>query len=401
MFKTYGGMRIMKKKILSAVLVAALAFSVTACSGNTGTTNTATAASKADTASGNDVFKIGTFGPITGPAASFGTSVKQGAEVAIKEINENGGVKVGDKTYTLEYLFVDDQAAEDIAVTAYDSLIDSGVNAIMGGVTSGATLAVLDKAEKDGIFMITPSGTASGITAPSNVFRFSFTDPSIGVSIAEYVLKKGYQNVAVLYNNADEYSTAVYEAFEQELKDQGKSDLLVGVESFVTEDVDYTAQLTSIKAKNADAIVVPAYYQAAAFITQQAAAAGMDVDFIGSDGWDGVLTQVTDTSVLEGSVFLTPFLATDEAAKGFVEKYEAAYKTTPDQFAADGYDTVYVIKAAMEEAGAIDSPSLIAAMTRIKVDGVLGSISFDAGGEPVKETKFVKITNGEYTALEE
>lgn len=387
----------MTKKIVGTALMAFLALGLAAC----GNSNSADAkgSQAPNQAARGDVFTIGTFGPITGPAASFGTSVKQGAEVAIAEINENGGVKVGDKTYTLAYNFVDDQASEDIAITAYDSLIDSGVNAIMGGVTSGATLAILDKAEKDGIFMITPSGTASDITKPSNVFRFSFTDPLIGVSMADYVLEKGYASVAVLYNNADEYSTAVYEAFEDELATKGKSDVLVDVESFVTEDVDYTTQLTAIKSKNVDAIVVPAYYQAAAFITQQAKAAGMEVDFIGSDGWDGVLGQVTDASVLEGAVFITPFLATDPAAANFVAKYEAAYKATPDQFAADGYDTVYVIKAAMEEAGSIESADLIAAMTKIKVDGVMGSVTFDASGEPVKETKFVKITDGKYTAL--
>lgn len=391
----------MKKKLLGSALIAAVAFGLAACAGGGSNTSNETTA-KSDTAitmvEGSEEFKIGSFGPLTGAAASYGVSVKQGAEIALEEINSAGGVKVGDKVYTLTLNFLDDQAAEDIAVTAYDALLDSNVNAILGGVTSGSTLATLDKAEKDGLLMITPSGSAKAITEPSNVFRLCFTDPLQGVTIADYVVEKGYQSVAVLYNNSDEYSTGVYEAFKEELAAKGKSDILIAEESFTTEDVEYSTQLTAIKAKGVEAIFVPAYYQAAAFITKQAKDAGIEADFIGSDGWDGVIAQVTDTSVLEGAIFLSPFLASDESAKSFVEKYNAAYKSIPDQFAADGYDTVYVIKAAMEEAGSIESADLIAAMTKIKVDGLTGSVTFDASGEPVKEAKFVQIKGGEYTA---
>ncbi len=398
----------MKKRVLSMALIASMAIGLAACAG--GATESTTGSSAAGTsaaessgssaaAAGTEVFTVGAFGPLTGPAASYGNSVKQGAEIAIEEINANGGVKVGDKVYTFALNFMDDQAAEDIAVTAYDALLDSNVNAIMGGVTSGATLATLDKAEKDELLMITPSGSATAITEPSNVFRLCFTDPLQGVTIADYVIEKGYNSVAVLYNNSDEYSTGIYEAFKQELEAKGKSDVLVAEESFATEDVDYTTQLTEIKAKGAKAIFVPAYYQAAAFITQQAKAAGMEADFIGSDGWDGVIAQVTDPSVVEGAVFLSPFLASDAGAKSFVEKYEAAYKAIPDQFAADGYDTIYVMKAAMEKAGSAESADMIAAMTQIEVEGLTGNVKFDASGEPVKEAKFVQIKNGEYTAF--
>ena len=147
-------------------------------------------------------------------------------------------------------------------------------------------------------------------------------------------------------------------------------------------------------------IVVPAYYQDATYITQQAKDLGIELPFVGSDGWDGVLGTVTDPSTVEGAVFLSPFLATDPAVTDFVSAYEAAYNATPDQFAADGYDTVYVIKAAMEQAGSIESADLIAAMTEITVDGVTGTVTFNADGEPEKGAKFVKIVDGAYTAVE-
>ena len=159
--------------------------------------------------------------------------------------------------------------------------------------------------------------------------------------------------------------------------------------------------MKKIKSTGAEAIFVPAYYQAAAYITQQAKTAGIEADFIGSDGWDGVIAQVTDKEALEGAVFLSPFLATEDSAKSFVEQYQSKYKAVPDQFAADGYDTVYVIKAAMEKAGSIENDKLIAAMTEIKVDGLTGSVTFDKSGEPFKSAKFVTIKNGEYVTYKE
>ena len=274
--------------------------------------------------------------------------------------------------------------------------MDSGINVFMGAVTSGSSLALTDLTAKDNILQITPSGSAKAITENPNVFRLCFTDPLQGKMIADFVVDQGYESVAVLYNNSDEYSTGVYEAFKEELNTAGKSDLLVNEQSFTSDDVDFTTQLTQIKASGAKLIFVPAYYEAAAYIVQQAKQQGIDAAFVGSDGWDGVLGQVTDPSAVEGAVFLSPFLASDPSAADFTKAYETAYKATPDQFAADGYDTVYVIKAAMEKAGSIESNDLIKAMTEIEVNGITGKVSFNADGEPNKEPKFVTITNGEY-----
>lgn len=147
-------------------------------------------------------------------------------------------------------------------------------------------------------------------------------------------------------------------------------------------------------------MVAPIYYEAASYILTQAADIGLDLPFLGSDGWDGVLAQLTDPSVAEGAIFLSPFLVSDPAVKSFVDAYEAAYKALPDQFAADGYDVVYVMKAAMEKAGSIESEALIKAMTEIEVKGLTGDVSFTEDGEPNKGAKFVKISGGEYIANE-
>ena len=390
----------MKKRVLLSAMALTFGLALTAC-GNAGSDKAADSGSKAETEAAakvdGDVFTIGTTGPLTGSAASYGNSVKNGATVAIDEINAAGGVKVGDKTYKLALNFQDDEAKEDKAVNAYNNLMDSGINVFMGAVTSGSSLALTDLTAKDNILQITPSGSAKAITENPNVFRLCFTDPLQGKMIADFVVDQGYESVAVLYNNSDEYSTGVYEAFKEELNTAGKSDLLVNEQSFTNDDVDFTTQLTQIKASGAKLIFVPGYYEAAAYIVQQAKdTLKMDVAFVGSDGWDGVLGQVTDSSAVEGAVFLSPFLASDPSAADFTKAYETAYKATPDQFAADGYDTVYVIKAAMEKAGSIESSDLIKAMTEIEVNGITGKVSFNADGEPNKEPKFVTITNGEY-----
>jgi len=207
--------------------------------------------------------------------------------------------------------------------------------------------------------------------------------------MAKYAVETlGYKKVAIIYNNADDYSTGVAEAFESEVKALGGE--IVAKEAFVTDAVDFNTQLTSIKGTDAQIVFAPVYYQDAAYITTQASELGITLPFIGSDGWDGVIDKVVDTKVLEGAVFLS--------VQAFVGKYKEKYNATPDQFAADGYDTVYVIKAAIEKAGKTSSADLIKAMTEIEVKGLTGTVTFNADGEPNKGAKFVEIKGGEYTA---
>ncbi|WP_343208096.1 ABC transporter substrate-binding protein [Anaerolentibacter hominis] len=352
-------------------------------------------------ADGENVFLIGSSGPLTGQASSYGISVKQGAEVAINEINEAGGVKVGDKTYTLKLQMEDDEATEDKAITAYNTLMDAGMNAFMGTVTTGACLAVIDSSYADGILQLTPSASAAAVTEHENSFRLCFTDPLQGITMADFAYDTlGLKTAAVLYTNAEDYSSGMMEAFVEEFEAKGGK--VLANEVFGVEDVDFTTQLTKIKKTNAECIFVPYYYQAATYITKQAKELGIETQFLGGDGWDGVLGTVTDTSTVEGAIFLSPFFAADEdpLVKSFVEKYQAAYNATPDQFAADGYDCVYVIKAAMEKAGSIEGADLIAAMPEISIDGLTGKgLSFTPEGEPNKAATFIKIVDGAYTSL--
>lgn len=395
------------KKIVALGLAATLAAaSLAGCGSKSGTdagtstdVGTSTDASTStDTASSDGAFIIGGIGPLTGDAASYGLSVKQGAEIAVKEINDAGGVKVGDKSIQLALKFEDDQATPDKAVTAYNTLMDDGMNALLGCVTSGSCLAVTDLTKEDGILMLTPSGSTTKITENDNVFRLCFSDPLQGERMAEHMVNDlGIKKVAVIYKNSDEYSTGVYEAFKAKLTELGGS--ITTAEAFADGE-DFNTQLTSIKGTDAEAIFAPIYYNDAAHIVTQATDLSMTLPFFGSDGWDGILASVTDKATVEGATFLSPFFSGEESAADFVAKYEEAYKATPDQFAADGYDGIYVIKAAIENAASTDSTAIIGAMTQISVDGLTGKgISFTANGESQKGAKFIQIVNGEYTAV--
>lgn len=382
------------KKLLSLALVASLTLSLSACGSKDNADNTS------DKKEETGTFVIGGLGPLTGEAASYGNSVKQGAQIAIDEINAAGGIKAGDKTYKFDLKFEDDEASPEKVIPAYNKLMDQGINALLGCVTSGACLAVIEETHKDNIFQITPSGSAKDCTKYDNTFRLCFTDPVQGETMATYLVDTlGIKNIAVIYNNSDEYSKGIRDVFEAQVKAKGGN--ISASESFKTGDVDMKTQLTKIKGTDAKAIFVPAYYNDAANITKQAKDLGMKLPFYGSDGWDGVLGVAADKEAVEGAIFLSPFVSTDEdaAIQKFVSTYKEKYSADPDQFAADGYDTVKVMAAAIEKAGSIESAAMMSAMTQIQVDGLTGKMSFTKEGEPNKEAKFVKIVDGKYTAL--
>lgn len=347
------------------------------------------------------VYKIGGIGPLTGSAADYGISVKQGAEIAIEEINAAGGVKVGDKTLKIEMKFEDDEATEGLAPTAYNAVMDWGAQAILGNVTSGACLAVTPLSNKDGILQLTPSGSAAGCTEFDNGFRLCFTDPLQGQLMADYAKDHGYNKIAVIYNNSDDYSFGIKDAFKARVTENGGE--IVAEEAFAKDATDFTAQLTNIKSTDAQVIFVPAYYNDAAYIISQAIELGMNLPYLGCDGWDGVLAQLKDNpNAADGAVFLSPFVATieDEAVQNFVKKYQEKYNSSPSQFAADGYDCVYVIKAALEKAGSVKNADVIAAMVGLEFEGLTGSATFDAKGEPNKGAKFIEIKNASYVVQE-
>lgn len=408
----------MKKRFLSAGLAVVMAASLTACGGS-GSASTTTAAggeakaegeskaAESSAAADGASFKIGGIGPVTGGAAVYGLAVQHGAEIAVKEINEAGGIN----GYPVEFQFQDDEHDAEKSVNAYNTLKDWGMQALMGTVTSAPCIAVADKTAADNMFQITPSGSAVECAANPNVYRVCYSDPAQGTASAKYIGEhKLASKVAVIYDSSDVYSSGIYEKFAQEAPNQGIE--VVDAEAFTADsNKDFSTQLQKAKESGAELVFLPIYYTEASLILQQANTMGFAPQFFGCDGMDGILqVQNFDVKLAEGLMLLTPFAAdaTDDLTVKFVKSFEDAYGETPIQFAADAYDAMYIIKAAMEEANV--TPDMAAgdicdamegAMTKIKVDGLTGTnMTWTEDGEPEKDPKAVQVVDGAYKAME-
>lgn len=285
------------------------------------------------------------------------------------------------------------------------------MHALLGTVTSAPCVAVGEVSKDDNIFMLTPSGTAVECVQYDNAFRVCFSDPMQGLESAKYIGEKGLaKKVAAIYDSSDVYSTGIYEAFVKEAKNQDFE--VVAAEAFTAEaKTDFSVQLQKAKDAGAELVFLPFYYTEASLVLKQAA--GMDYApiFFGCDGMDGILAvEGFDVDLANNLMFMSPFTPTseDEAIQKFVKDYEEAYGSTPNQFAADAYDGMYAIKAAMEEKDITPdmSPSDICdamkeAMVNITIDGVTAKgLTWEASGEPSKEPMVVKIEDGDYAVVE-
>ena len=355
--------------------------------------------SMASIAMAEDAIKIGLIGPMTGAAASYGTSVKQGAELAVQEINALGGIQ-------LELNPQDDEHDAEKSVNAYNTLWDWGAQMIIGSVTTTPCLAVGAEAYNDRMFLLTPSASSTDVIKDKdNVYQLCFTDPAQGAASAQYIADKNLATkVAVIYNNADAYSTGIYQTFDAKAKELGLE--VVSTTTFTDDTTDFSVQVTTVKEAGAELVFLPIYYTPASMILQQANTMGYAPIFFGVDGMDGILNiEGFDTSLAEGVMLLTPFSAdaTDELTVNFVTAYKEAYDATPDQFAADGYDCVYTLYAAIQKAGITSETSpeeacdlLIATMQELEITGVTGTMTWSATGEVTKTPTAVQIENGVY-----
>ena len=347
---------------------------------------------------------LGGIGPLTGDYATYGVSVKQGAQIAVDRINASGG----GNGITFALKFEDDEADPAKAVNAYNRLIDAGMTVSLGAVTSGACIAVAGETQKDGIFMITPSGSQKECVQYDNCFRVCFTDPQQGKASADYIAKNlNVGKIAVIYDQSNDYSVGITESFREQANAHG---LEIVTEQAFTEqtNTDFHVQLQKAKSAGADLIFLPVYAQEAASVLIQAQKAGIGIPFFGCDGLDGLFEKLGagNADAAEGVMFLTPFSADadDVQTKSFVAAYRSAYGTTPDQFAADGYDAVYTVKEAMEKAGIRDvsigiralGEQLTEAMTQIQVSGLTGAMTWTEDGEPSKQARAVTIKKGKY-----
>ena len=396
----------MKKKFFAMVLTLAMVLSLAACGGDdTASSDTSTddtaAEEDAGTASGA-AFKIGTIGPLTGDNAIYGTAVANGAKIAVEEINAAGG------DIQFEIQSEDDVADGETSVNAYNTLMDWGMQLLVGPTTTGAAVAVSSVVNSDRTFMLTPSASSTDVVdGKDNVFQVCFTDPNQGTGAADYIAENmPGAKVYVLYQNDSAYSQGIRDTFVAEAAAKG---VTVVDEGTFTKDTatDFSVQLTAAQTAGADTLFLPFYYQEASVVLNQAKQMGYAPTFFGVDGMDGILTMPNfDTSLAEGVMLLTPFSADadDERTQNFVATYQEQFGETPNQFAADAYDAVYILKTALETAGCTPDMSaadiceaLVPVMTTISVDGLTGAgMTWSADGTVSKAPMAVVIENGVY-----
>ena len=347
--------------------------------------------------------KIGAIGPLTGGAAIYGNAVKNAMELAVEEVNAEGGVQ-------FELNFQDDAHDAETSVNAYGILMDWGMQMLVGPVTSTPAAAVAAEAEADGVFMLTPSASSvKVIEGKTHVFQMCFSDPNQGVGSADYMSEHGIgKSVAIIYRSDDAYSVGIYEKFVSEAAIKGINIVYTGTFEEANK-TEFSSQLTAAKQAGADVLFLPIYCESIAPLMTQAASMGYDVDYFGVDGMDGILeVEGFDTSLAEGAYLLTPFSAdaTDEKTTHFVEAYKAKYNEVPNQFAADAYDCVYAIYEACNAGGVtadMSAQEVCSALVdqfatgKLVFSGVTGSnMTWDSTGAVSKSPMAVVIKDGKY-----
>ena len=395
----------MKKKILSISLCAALAASLFAgCGANGGT---ATSTETVET-SGELTWRLGGIGPITGGAAQYGQGVMNAIQIAVDEVNEAGGIN----GYKVSFNFQDDEMDNQKSVNAYNTLKDWGMQILEGTVTSGACAAVSAETYNDRIFQLTPSASSTSVTeGHDNTFQICFSDPNQGTVSADYIADNSLgTKIGIIYDSSDPYSSGVYQNFAKEAANVGLD--IVATEAFTSDNkTDFSTQLQKCKDAEADLLFLPFYYTEGSIVLTQANKMGYEPTMFGVDGFDGLLgVENFDVSLAEGVYLLTPFAADaeDEATQSFVSKYEEQYGGTPNQFAADAYDGIYILKEALESANLTPEASneeiceaLIAAIQEVNYDGLTGEgMTWNAAGEVSKSPKAVIIQDGGYVSVQ-
>ena len=416
---------IMKKKLLAFLMAGAMAMTMTACgSGSSEQTDApsgqqttgsdaGTDASEAETegAGLTGTLNLGVIGPLTGGAAIYGNAVANGVNIAADEINANRQIQV-------KVLSQDDEHDAEKSVNAYHQLQDQDVQVIAGTVTTTPCIAVSAEAYSDRVFMLTPSASATTVTeGKDNVFQLCFADPNQGSASAQYISDhKLAGKIAVIYNNADAYSTGIYQTFKAKADELGLE--IVSTTTFTDDTTDFSVQVSDAQKNGAELVFLPMYYTPASLILKQADSIGYEPVFFGVDGMDGILTiEGFDTSLAEGVMLLTPFSADagDERTVNFVNKYKEKTGEIPSQFAADGYDCVYAIVDALQfyadKNGGLDVTGmsaedicdiLISVFTDggFTADGVTGlGMKWDQSGQVNKQPKAMVIKDGVYVGV--
>lgn len=360
------------KKFVGALSLAMAGLLVLGCSGKS-----------------EDVIKVGSIGPLSGPVAVYGVECKNGIELAVEEINAAGGVN----GKMLKVVAEDDEGNPEKSVSAYKKLTTKdGIKLVIGSLTSGCTQAITQLAQAQKVLQIAPAATAPAITDAGNfIFRTCFIDPFQGTVGGKFSYDTlGSRKAAVLYDIGNDYSVGLTDNFVATFESLGGK--IVAKESYATGDKDFNAQLTKIKNAKPDVVYLPDYYGTVALIAKQLRAQGINTPIVGADGWDGMNNDNAGDEVLNG--FYSNHYATDStegAVQKFVEAFQAKYNKVPNAFAALGYDSVYMLKDAIAAAGSADSEAVRDALEKTDGDYVTGHLTFDDKRNPIKSAVMLEV----------
>lgn len=362
----------------------------------------------------SETIKLGSSGPLSGSVSIYGLAVKEGVELAVEEINAAGGVNVDGKMMKLELVdFVNDEADAKKAAAALTSLISKDVDVVVGAVTSGATEGLIAEAVKHGVPVITPTGTADKLTVGDNgderdvrynVFRACFYDSYQGKFMGQYAADQGVKKAYVLYNNDEDYSKGLKDAF---VETATANNVNVVTAAYSKQDKDFNAFWVPILEGGYDCVYVPDYYENVYNILKTGYAKGYEGVCYGGDGWDGVIKQVKegeDASFLENCFYTNHYFGESEspAVKTFVEKYQAKYGSIPVSFAALGYDAVYIAKQAIEACDSLEYDAVVEALTTGTFSGLVTSstpFTFN-NGNPEKAAVVITFKDGKEVEAE-
>ena len=377
-------------KFVAASAAAVMALSLAGCSGGSMDDSSSSSAK----ASGDSI-TIGTVTTNSGTAAAYGEAEVKGFELAVSEINAKGGIN--GKKVKLESM--DDKGDATEASNAYNKLAgDNTVLAVAGPTISATTAAVAPLADQSKLVTIAPAATSDSIETGNYLFRTCFKDSYQGEVAARFAAENlKVKKVAVLYGTGDPYSSGVGEAFAKAAEKLGL-EVVDKESSSSADDTEYSAQLQKIQASGAELLYAPYYYSVAGpYIIPQARSVGFEGYVMGPDGYDG-LKLTGDKSQYNKTYYTTHYSADDNTntkVQDFIKSYKSKNNAEPNTFAALGYDTIYMIKQAIEKAGENatreDVRNAVAGMT---FDGVTGKFTMDKSGSPTKSVTVLEMKDG-------
>ncbi|MBT2682304.1 ABC transporter substrate-binding protein [Bacillus sp. ISL-37] len=348
-------------------------------------------------AAGKVAADIGVISYISGPGAAYGEAITNGLKLANEEINKEGEVEIN--------LVIEDSAGkQDQALTAAQKLMNSkNVTAIIGPTLSTEMNVVGPEAELNGVPIMGTSTTAEGIPQIGEyVFRNSLPEAlAIPASIDKAIEKYDAKKVAILYGNDDVFTKSGFDTMKKAAEEKGLE--ILTIETFQKGQSDYNAQLTKIKGLKPDLILASALYNEGAVIMDQARKLGIDVPFVGGNGFNSPEVIKIAGDAANGLIVATPWYGDkdDQKVQDFVKKYEEKYGKKPDQFAAQAYDALYIMAEALKNAGDADRDAVREALAKTKdFQGILGSFSFDKDGDVVMEPTVLIIDEGKFKVFE-